>query len=351
MPSLQVNILVLHSFLILTPFFTRIWPPAGKMPAPDTGAINSIRFIDVPRAGLQVPRLSPDACVVSAAATAPCGAHTFDYMDLAGPRVWAAGRLTPAPDLSSSETCSPQICIERRVAVDIARGGAIASAQYIAVRRATILILQFTAEFSCRRLAGVSVTQPNRTPRTSITIRIDVPRAGCSLNQFPSSIFRRPLSDVSTALNQIFSAARLHHHHEALRSKFDFCASAERRFRLSFRKFSSRCAGHFIIINANTPFPKFEISRSRERGFELGGYQCQIFLFPLRGANFNTTTSSKFSSSQESNFLLLRCAAGLTRSADCKFQASGRLQIDELSTDFNFSFTYKFRDFAPVVSI
>ncbi|KAK6988593.1 hypothetical protein R3P38DRAFT_2804346 [Favolaschia claudopus] len=45
--------------------------------------------------------------------------------------------------------------------------------------------------------------------------------------------------------------------------------------------FLSAARGHFIIINADTPFWKFEISCSRDQASELLG--IQIFSFPLRG--------------------------------------------------------------------
>ncbi|KAK6987594.1 hypothetical protein R3P38DRAFT_3291955 [Favolaschia claudopus] len=103
------------------------------------------------------------------------------------------------------------------------------------------------------------------SPLRGLNINIDSHNQNSIFGRPPCGA-SRPSSEIfSTSQNQNFSAARLDHHHQALKSKFDFCASAERRFRLSFRKFSSRCAGHFIVINANIPFGKFEISPSRER--------------------------------------------------------------------------------------
>ncbi|KAK7017420.1 hypothetical protein R3P38DRAFT_3561640 [Favolaschia claudopus] len=80
----------------------------------------------------------------------------------------------------------------------------------IAVRRASILDILLSGKFFLTSVSldlGESfpiVTSDLRVSRTSITIRIDVPRAGCSLNQSPTSIFRRPPSDVSTPLKFFF---------------------------------------------------------------------------------------------------------------------------------------------------
>ncbi|KAK7035629.1 hypothetical protein R3P38DRAFT_2908387 [Favolaschia claudopus] len=61
----------------------------------------------------------------------------------------------------------------------------------------------------------------------------------------------------------------------------------------------------------NPPFRQFDISRSRERGYECHG--TRIFFLPLRGANFNPATSDKIFKSPTRVIFFLRCAAQYVR--------------------------------------
>ncbi|KAK7013105.1 hypothetical protein R3P38DRAFT_2789093 [Favolaschia claudopus] len=179
------------------------------------------------------------------------------------------------------------------------------STRRIAVPRATLSVLA----------AGRLTPPPTRkaaAARIPVTIWIFFPRAGprvwaagrltpapdlsssetCS-PQFPSSIFRRPLSNVSTPLNQNLSAARLHHHHQALKSKFDFFARPPSD--------ASGCpSGNFLPAARatssssarETPNRKFEIRCSRERGFDSAGVQCWFFSSAARRTSKFSTYST-----------------------------------------------------------
>ncbi|KAK7013101.1 hypothetical protein R3P38DRAFT_2789089 [Favolaschia claudopus] len=258
---------------------------AAATAAPRSGAIASTRRIAVPRATLSVlaaGRLTPPPTRKAAGpaslsrrmrcfrrrhprrAAARIPVTIWIFFPRAGPRVWAAGRLTPAPDLSSSETCSPQ---------------------------------------------------------------------------FPSSIFRRPLSNVSTPLNQNLSAARLHHHHQALKSKFDFFARPPSD--------ASGCpSGNFLPAARatssssarETPNRKFEIRCSRERGFDSAGVQCWFFSSAARRTSkfstYSTAAANLSSPRSRSIFSSLRGEVSVFSSA-----ARHLAQVSILQVLQEFAFT------------
>ncbi|KAK6996493.1 hypothetical protein R3P38DRAFT_3287668 [Favolaschia claudopus] len=101
--------------------------------------------------------------------------------------------------------------------------------------------------------------------------------AAASNSRLGDFVFRRSRATWQDPLqDENFSAARPSSSPPSPASKI---RNFEQRFQTS-RKFSSRCAGHFII-NADTPFWKLEISCSRDQASEFLG--IQIFFFPLRG--------------------------------------------------------------------
>ncbi|KAK7030540.1 hypothetical protein R3P38DRAFT_2774545 [Favolaschia claudopus] len=231
----------------------------------------------------------------------------------------AAGRLAPpptAPDASNSESRRGASTLRllppsppRRVAALLRRHDVSTSREQgflknLGGRQANARPRRIQQRVSKPICKAFVVVAP-RSGAIPLTRRIAVRRAGTwdftmygnfFLTSFPSSIFRRPLSDVSTPL-------------------------------LS-RKFSSRCAAHFIVINANIQFGKFEISRSREQGFELRSILNQLL---VKSINFSRL---------EDGFL--RCAAELTDFRHvCSVFLPLRGAVDNLKTDATDSFDFR----------
>ncbi|KAK6996483.1 hypothetical protein R3P38DRAFT_2799805 [Favolaschia claudopus] len=125
----------------------------------------------------------------------------------------------------------------------------------------------------------------DRRPASGTFKHIDIRRAAALDSVVNGKFFltsvsfvRRPLSNISFKISPLRGPP---HQHPASKRKFNFCASADRRFHFlirTFQKFFFRHHEH------KAQKSKFEISRSRERGVELLGLQVPDFFLPLRGA-------------------------------------------------------------------
>ncbi|KAK7058115.1 hypothetical protein R3P38DRAFT_3342200 [Favolaschia claudopus] len=111
--------------------------------------------------------------------------------------------------------------------------------------------------------------------------------------------------------------------------------------------------GPIITLNADTSFRKFEISRSRERSFELSGFQ--IFFFALRGAHtrrlktarnlksVKSTNPKKFSSLRglfDRFFLPLRAPSHSSfqfLQLFCCVNSDSRTRYEDLDAGFKFT--------------
>ncbi|KAK7020084.1 hypothetical protein R3P38DRAFT_2782525 [Favolaschia claudopus] len=145
--------------------FLKFWPPAGKTRPR--------------RVKQQVPPLFTDAWAIAAVTAAPRRYTSTRRIDV--PR--AGPRLMQPPDFLSSETCSPQVFIKCRVAVDTAR------------RREAAPLLRHDISPSGERkfCSHQTFVIYGKFSLTSVDLGEPPP-------QLQTSIYRRPLSHVSTPI-------------------------------------------------------------------------------------------------------------------------------------------------------